>query len=146
MRAPMPLLCLALLAGCLTDEPSTPTPPAGNASDDGGAMEPEAIQVAVGRGGEGVPPTLYTLSPARLELAVGTAYSLTLRNDDPAGGHDLAIDELDVHIDTIGAGETSEPVVFTPTEAGTFKMYCTIGGDSPLSHDAQGMHGEVVVS
>lgn len=146
-----PTLALALLlAGCLGGDDAPADDPATNESGEDESMEgaaPEDITVTVGRApGVGVPPTTYTLTPATLELMVGQAYNLTLVNDDAVAGHDLVIEGLDVHIDTIGAGATSDPVQFTPTEAGEFRMYCSIGQGNPTGHDEMGMHGTVVVS
>lgn len=150
MRALLVLLLLATLAGCATKEDAPADEATGNDTADDDAMTtapPEAITVTVGRApGAGIPPTTYTLEPATLELVVGRTYDLTLVNADPIAGHDLQLEGLDVHIDTIPADSSSEPVQFTPTEAGTFRMYCTIGQGNPTGHDEMGMHGEVVVS
>jgi uncharacterized cupredoxin-like copper-binding protein len=145
MRAILAFLILPLLlAGC-TSEPNvadpivTPTPTTATNT----TMAPMAIEVAVG---DGTPPTLYTISPATLELKVGMAYSLTLKNNG-RGAHDLVIPDLEVTIPSTAAGATSDPVIFTPTAAGEFEMYCTLGpGGTPLSHREGGMSGTVVVS
>ena len=150
MRPPLPLVLLALvLAGCATSGE-------GGGADDAGAtpqvndtgeappVEAEAIQVAVGEGGAGVPPTLYTLAPRTLELVAGKAYNLTLKNDGRVP-HDLVIEGLDVAIPSTPGGATSEGVTFTPAAPGTYAMYCTLGA-GPTAHKDNGMSGEVVVS
>lgn len=148
MRTLLLLAVLSLVAGCATKDDGAPddtTNTNGTASGDGmGTMAPEDIQVTVGEGGTSVPPTLYTLAPKQLQLTVGHTYNLTLKNAGKIG-HDLVIEGLDVKIPSTPAGATSEGVLFTPTEAGTFPMYCDIG-TGPTSHKDQGMKGEVVVS
>ena len=53
--------------------------------------------------------------------------------------HDFRIDELKVKTEIAKNGETVE-VTFTPTEAGSFEFYCSVG-----SHRAQGMVGKLIV-
>lgn len=93
--------------------------------------------------GVGVPPSTMGISPGTLELKVGERVNLTVNNKGNSG-HDLVIEGLDVATDVIPAGE-SVTVEFTPMEAGTYKMYCSVGA-APADHEAQGMVGEVVVS
>src|SRR3990172_3771079 len=54
--------------------------------------------------------------------------------------HDFVIDELDVRTPVVTAGDTAT-VEFTPTEAGTFEFYCSVG-----NHRAQGMVGKLIVT
>lgn len=158
MRAPMiprPLLlaalAAALLAGCL-DNVAAPedgaTPPT-NTTDDGAGgnstMAPMDVTVTVGESVGSVPPSpmLYTLSPAKLELHVGMPVNLTLKNDGQ-GPHDLVIEGIEgAKVESVDGG-ASKSVLFTPTEAGTFQMYCTLGAE-PLDHQSNGMAGEVEV-
>lgn len=136
------LALVPLTLGCLgsDDAPAdgnsnmtaTPTPTMGLAP----------VDKAVSVGEVAVPPG-YSINPARLELTVGVPVNLTFTN----GGeqqHDLVIEGLDVAFDAIGGGE-SATMMFTPTEAGEYPMYCTIGV-SPLSHRERGMAGTVVVA
>lgn len=147
------LLAFALLlAGCAANDDASPEEDgtgddaATNESNDAGMMMAEDVQVVVGEAPSTVPPstTLYTLSPKTLELTVGKTYNLTLKNNGRLS-HDLVIEGLDVTIPSTPAGATSEGVTFTPTVAGTFPMYCTLGA-SPATHKENGMSGEVVVS
>ena len=151
MRAPLLLLAFSLvLAGCAADdEPADAGDapgPGTDATPEDAAMpvEGEAIQVTVGEGGAGVPPTLYTLAPRTLELVAGKTYNLTLKNGGRAP-HDLVIEGLGVAIPSTPAGQTSEGVTFTPAAPGTYAMFCTLGM-GPASHKDNGMSGEVVVS
>ena len=150
MRTPLLLLAFSLvLAGCATnDEPpaddADAAPDADGAQQDQMPVEGEAIQVAVGEGGAGVPPTLYMLAPRTLELIAGKTYNLTLKNDGQVP-HDLVIEGLDVAIPSTPGGATSEGVTFTPAAPGTYVMYCTLGM-GPTAHKDNGMSGEVVVS
>lgn len=153
MRTPQALLlALALLlAGCAADDDAPRDETTGDATDanesgEQGMTMAEDVQVVVGEAASTVPPstTLYTLSPKTLELTVGKTYNLTLKNNGRLA-HDLVIEGLDVAIPSTPAGATSEGVMFTPTAAGTFPMYCTLGA-GPTTHKENGMSGEVVVS
>lgn len=147
MRALILLSIALVLAGCANNaDPSddaNATPTATPAMPGGGATA-VSVSLVDRTPGVGIPPTTMGISPATLELVAGQLVNLTVTNDG-AGPHDLVIEGLDVATESIPPGE-SVTVEFTPMEAGTYKMYCSIGGDAPTGHDAQGMHGEVVVS
>ena len=142
------LLVLALLVAGCTSKPAAPTTPTGTNTTNSGALKP-AVSVTVTLvdrqvpPGVGVPPSTMGIDPASLDLAVNVPVHLTVTNGGNSA-HDLVIDGLDVKTDSIAPGE-SVNVEFTPTKAGTYKMYCDIGA-APLTHDAQGMHGEVTVA
>lgn len=148
MRADLLLLlvAVALFAGCAADTPSTTTTPEG-ADGDTNTLPP-AVAAAVSlfdrTPGVGVPPTTMGIDPATLELSVGVPVDLTVTNDG-ASVHNLVIDGLDVATDDLDAG-ASATATFTPLEAGDYVMYCSIGGDGPLGHRAQGMVGTVTVA
>jgi plastocyanin len=70
---------------------------------------------------------------------VGQPVTLTLTNVGKMP-HDFVIDEISgARTEIIQPGQTTT-VEFTPTQAGTFTYYCSVG-----SHRAQGMEGTVVV-
>lgn len=143
MRLLVLLVVLTLFAGCTSDEPSTtaPTPtPTPTPMTDAVAASVDLVREP----GVGVPPTTLGIRPARLELAAGILVNLTVNNADTAG-HDLVIEGLDVATENI-AGGASASLLFAPSEPGTYRMYCSVGGDGPLGHAAQGMTGEVVVA
>jgi hypothetical protein len=142
------ILALAILAGCTTpDEPEgTPTP---------GDTNPEGIRPAVDvdvslvdrTPGVGLPPTTMGIVPERLELALSVPVNLTVLNDG-AGVHNLLIafeGDDEIMSDDLDAG-ASQSILFTPTAEGEFEMYCTIGGDGPTGHRAQGMRGIVAIA
>jgi hypothetical protein len=135
---------LALLTGCVTPPPASPTDATGNAS--AAAPTPMAVTVTVGGGVcPPSPPTtpLYSLAPATLQLKLDVPVNLTLRNAG-CGPHDLMIDGLGVKVNATQAGQSSS-VSFTPAKTGTFDMYCTLGM-APLDHRSNGMAGKVTVS
>lgn len=138
------LAAALLLAGCTSpdDAPADATNETG--SGDAPMARAAALSLFDRSPGVGVPPTTMGIDPAVLELAVGQFVNLTVTNDGNTG-HDLVIEGLDVATETIPPGGSTS-VEFTPIEAGSYRMYCSIGGDGPVGHDAQGMHGEVVVS
>lgn len=144
MRTAILLVLTLLFTGCASEEPgpTTPTPetptPATN-------MTAAALAVSLvdRTPGVAVPPTTMGIEPAQLTLRVGERVNLTVTNDGQSV-HNLVIEGLGVQTDDLDAG-ASQSIEFTPTEAGTYRMYCSIGGESPVGHDAQGMHGEVLV-
>ena len=149
----LPLLVLVSIAlavaGCTQkaddagnmDDNTTATPPATNMTT-AKAVSVSLVDQQVPPG-VGVPPSTMGINPGTLELKVGERVNLTITNDGNTG-HDLVIEGLDVDTDVIPPGE-SVSVEFTPMEAGTYKMYCSVGA-APANHEAQGMVGEVVVS
>ena len=143
---PLVLVCLlfTLAAGCAADDAQTPAPttPTSTTPPTGGAT-PVDKTVTVGEGDLPV-GVQYSIDPQRLELTVGVPVNLTFVNAGESN-HDLVIDGLDVTFDAIAGGESAS-LVFTPMEEGEFRMYCTIGGGTPLSHEERGMAGTVVVT
>ncbi|HUR69297.1 MAG TPA: cupredoxin domain-containing protein [Candidatus Thermoplasmatota archaeon] len=133
------------VAGCARPD-ATPTTPTSTNTTGSEPLRP-AVAVALSlidqTPGVGVPPTTMGIEPATVELALHVPVNLTITNDGN-GPHNLIIEGLDVATDTIASGE-SVSVEFTPHEEGTFRMYCSLGV-GPVSHDLQGMHGEVTVA
>lgn len=144
------VLALALTAGAAGCVGSNDEAPVDNSTDtnDTTTMPPVAQAAAVSlfdrSPGVGVPPTTMGIDPATLELTLGMPVNLTVTNDGDSA-HDLVIEGLGVKTESIAPGESAS-VEFTPMEAGTYRMYCSVGGDGPIGHAAQGMRGEVVVS
>lgn len=146
MRLVILTLAVVVLSGCAAtqDAPSTPSP-SSNTSAPGETPAAVPVEVALHNDpGVGVPPTTMGIDPATLELSLGVPVNLTVTNRG-TGVHNLVIEGLDIATDNIEAG-ASVSIEFTPMEAGTFAMYCSIGGDAPVGHRGQGMAGEVVVA
>ena len=82
----------------------------------------------------------FVFSPATLSAQVGQAVSVTLEN---AGvlEHNFVIDEFSVSAGPVQGGQTSAPVTFTPSAAGTYTYYCNVPG-----HREAGMEGTLTVS
>lgn len=147
----MRLLLLAVvlaLAGCAQPAAETPAPVAANNSTESENMTMDAVEIAVAlveTVTPGVPPTTLGIEPAQIELHVGMLHKIVVTNEG-GSAHDLVVDELEISTGSIAPGESIE-VLVTPTEAGEFKMYCSIGSATPVtSHDERGMHGTIVVS
>lgn len=141
------VIAFALLAGCAAKD--TPNTPAGNetAPDGSGAVVPPtsvALSLFDRTPGVGVPPTTMGIAPNTLTLKVGGSVNLTVTNDGSMT-HNLIIDGLDVATNDLAPGE-SVSVEFTPTEAGEYTMYCSIGGASQVGHQSQGMQGTITVA
>ncbi len=98
-------------------------------------VEPTAAvvqsQVIEVEGGE------FYFKPNEIRVKKGQEVTLVLNNVN--GFHDLVIDELNVRTKQIQGGQ-SERVTFTPTEAGSFEYYCSVG-----KHRQMGMKGTLVV-
>lgn len=150
-RAPLALLVLSLaLAGCATDQETTPTPdeaaPTPDADTTTDANTPAPVRLAINlvdRPGVGVPPTTMALEPSRLEAPVNARVLLTVTNSGQ-NPHDLHVDGLDAHTDVLAPGQSAE-LEFTTGPAGEHPMWCTVGGDGPTGHRTQGMSGTFVV-
>lgn len=149
MRLAVSLLVMLLVAGCASKDTPTPTPVGNNSTTSGGGTMAPPVAVAVALHNDaavppGVPPTTMGIDPSSLTLALGVPVNLTVTNGG-TGAHNLVIDGMEVATDNLDPGEEVS-VVFTPAQEGTFTMYCSIGGDSPLGHRGQGMVGSVTVS
>lgn len=80
----------------------------------------------------------FRFSTDEISVKVGETVRVVLTaNDMP---HDFVIDEFDVNSGVANPGETVE-VEFTPTEAGEFEFYCSVG-----QHRANGMVGTLTVT
>lgn len=134
----MPILVLALLAGCASPETSTTSE----------AMEhehPDAphhmadLQITVEA--TGTNPVNPAFSPATFSAMTGQNVTLTFTNSDtlPTGRHDLVIDNVTA-TDVIGQGE-SMTVTFVAPAPGTYTFYCSVPG-----HRANGMEGTFTVT
>lgn len=81
---------------------------------------------------------MYYYKPNRIEAKVGEPITVVFSNVD--GMHDFVIDELNVRTEVIKTGE-KETVTFTPTKAGEYEFYCSVG-----DHRQMGMVGTLVVT
>jgi plastocyanin len=79
----------------------------------------------------------YSFSPTSITVKKGERVQLILSSTQ--GAHDIKIDGLGVASKTLNTGETTS-VEFTPTKAGTYEYYCSIG-----NHRAMGMRGTLIV-
>ena len=80
----------------------------------------------------------FRFSEEEISVQAGQTVRVVLTaNDMP---HDFVVDELDVRTDIAQPGETVE-VEFTPTEAGEYEYYCSVG-----QHRANGMVGTLTVT
>lgn len=150
MRLPVaPLLAALLLAGCAAND-AEEAPPAANETDDDDAdmgldIEPEPVAISLfERPAVGVPPTTMGISPATLSWMEDKPYLLQITNDGQSP-HDLVIEGLDADTDTIASGDTLDLEVI-PQERGEYAYYCSVGGDGPSGHRAQGMQGTLTVA
>lgn len=80
----------------------------------------------------------FYYDPNVIEATVGEPITVKLNSVDMQ--HDFVIDELNVQSEVIPGGSSTE-VTFTPTEAGEYEFYCSVG-----NHRAQGMVGTLVVT
>lgn len=80
---------------------------------------------------------MFYFKPNELEVEVGQPVKIVLTSVE--GMHDFVIDEFNAKTTVAKAGETVE-VTFTPTKAGEYKFYCSVG-----EHRAQGMEGTLIV-
>jgi len=80
----------------------------------------------------------FSFNPSNIAVKKGQKVKVVFTANDMQ--HDFVIDELNVKSDIVTAGNTTE-VEFTPTEAGEFEYYCSVG-----NHRAQGMVGTLTVT
>lgn len=80
----------------------------------------------------------FSFTPPTMTVKKGQKVKVVFTANDMQ--HDFVIDELDVRSQIVTAGNTTE-VEFTPTEAGEFEYYCSVG-----NHRAQGMVGTLTVT
>jgi len=80
----------------------------------------------------------FSYDPEDITVKAGQKVKIKFTANDMQ--HDFVIDELDVKSDIVTSGNTTE-VEFTPTEAGEFEYYCSVG-----NHRAQGMVGTLTVT
>ncbi len=80
----------------------------------------------------------FSFSPSVITVKAGQPVRIRLQNTGKMP-HDWVIDGL-AKTSTIKSGET-DTIEFTPTEAGTFSFYCSVG-----NHRAQGMEGKLTVN
>lgn len=80
----------------------------------------------------------FSFDPSEITVKKGETVKIVLNAVDMP--HDFVVDELDVRTEIAQPGETVE-VEFTPTEAGEYEYYCSVG-----NHRAQGMVGTLTVT
>ena len=117
---------------------------AGQAADDSSADPPFVVPVAA----DGVQRATivldsYSYAPSHLVVQSGMPVELTLKSETIITPHNFIIKELSVEQD-IGAGKTVV-VTFTPTQIGTFPIYCDKRLWPLPSHRDKGMEGTLDV-
>jgi plastocyanin len=80
----------------------------------------------------------FSYSPNRITVKKGQKIRIEFTSE--SGFHDLVIDEFKASTMRVNTGGNAN-VEFTPTEAGTFEFYCSVG-----QHRANGMVGTLVVT
>lgn len=79
----------------------------------------------------------FSFTPTKITVNRNEKTRIVFKNND--GIHDFVVDELNLKTATIGTGK-EDFVEFTPTKAGTYEFYCSVG-----SHRALGMKGTLEV-
>jgi plastocyanin len=103
-----------------------------NSGTDTMSLDSEAKEISM-EGNE------FSFVPATLTLKKGEKVRLVFKNTGKMT-HDFVVDELNVRTKVINGG-TEDIVEFTPTEAGTFEYYCSVG-----KHREMGMKGTLTVT
>lgn len=94
--------------------------------------EPNPTSPIAVEGGE------FYFSPNEIKAKVGVPITITFTSKGKMM-HDFVLDEFSVQSKTLKDSE-SETITFTPTKAGTFEFYCSVG-----SHRKMGMKGNLIV-
>lgn len=95
--------------------------------------ESSAAKVVVVEGNE------FTFNADKITLKKGEKVKLVFKNTGKMT-HDFVVDELSVRTKVI-AGGAEDMVEFTPTEAGSYEFYCSVG-----KHREMGMVGTLTVT
>lgn len=79
----------------------------------------------------------FSFTPNEITVDKGDTVRITFKNT--SGNHDFVIDEFNVRIKVIQAGQ-EETIEFVADKIGTFEFYCSVG-----THRQLGMKGELIV-
>lgn len=79
----------------------------------------------------------FSFTPAEIHVEVNEDVTVVLTSTDI--GHDLTVDEVDLHV-AADLGETARGGLHAPSTPGRFTFYCTVSG-----HRQGGMTGVLVV-
>ncbi len=109
----------------MLDSTSTPSAQDAMMAEDG---EVRTITVEAGA---------FYFKPETITVKKGEKVKIVMTSKDMM--HDFIIDELNVKLPITQSGETNT-VEFTPTTAGTFEYYCSVG-----QHRANGQVGTIIV-
>lgn len=128
------VLMLLIACGTSTSYAAEPTPP-----------EPPFVVPVAADGVQRATITLdsYSYKPGHLIVESGKPVELTLTSVTTIVPHNFIIKELSVEQD-VGAGKTVV-VKFTPTQTGTFAIYCDKRLWPLPSHRDKGMEGKIEV-
>lgn len=90
----------------------------------------------------------YRFVPAEIEIQVGQAVVLMLRNKDSLTPHNFTLQDAEagLDIDTNVAAGSSVDIEFTPTAAGTYTFYCNKKLPFMKSHRDHGMQGTLSIT
>lgn len=80
----------------------------------------------------------FSFAPNSMQVKKGDHVKITFSN--PAGTHDLKIDEFNVATPKL-SGDQNAVIEFVADKAGSFEYYCSVG-----NHRALGMWGTLVVT
>jgi len=89
----------------------------------------------------------YSITPNTITVKANEPVTFKVSNAATFIPHDLVIKAPEAGIDikiNVSAGKT-EQATFTPTQAGTYEMYCDKEPPIGKSHREKGMHGKLVV-
>lgn len=79
----------------------------------------------------------YSFTPNKITVPVGQKTRLVFKSTN--GFHDFVVDDLNIKTATVQTGD-SDWVEFTPTKAGSYQFYCSVG-----NHKQMGMVGTLTV-
>lgn len=149
MRRVVLLVLVSLLSGCFSGDAAPPAADvvdnapeedSTDAQQEAAPLPPLELEVLL----EDMANGAYAIKPGTIELEKDRLVKLRVVNQgiEP---HNLIIEGLGVTTRLLNAGE-SQDLEFTPTAAGTFRAYCSVGGAGPTGHAGMGMDATVVVS
>jgi plastocyanin len=136
------LIVLALIGGAVyfslnksqtattTPEATSVSPTSAEASPTGEAIIEEVTEIVV-KG------KAFEFTPDTITVKKGQKTRIVFKNT--GGMHDFNVDELGIKTKIVNTGE-EDFSEFTPTEAGTYEFYCSVG-----NHRQMGMVGTLII-
>jgi plastocyanin len=130
------VVAIVVLAKKPSTEEQQVAAPTQGASAPTDAMQGETKDQSVGTN-VAVTGKNFAFDPKEIRVKKGEKVTLVFTSE--GGIHDWVVDEFNAATKQISSGE-SETITFTPTKAGTFEYYCSVG-----NHRAMGMTGKLIV-